>query len=507
MAEKNIIPQHSPYAQQDTVDLVELASILLTHWWKIAIATLLSATLALAVANARYVPTYQASAKLIINNSRVNIGMTQVSINAGDLTASQGLVSIYSEFLDSHLVLDAAGEALAEKGIPGYSYSNLRGRVSTSAVGTTPIVRLTAWDYSPENAIAIVNTLVETLPEQAGRVIEGSSVIAIDPAYSASVRAYSLRRQGAIGAMAGFAFSCGLVLLYYYFLNDLIQRQEWMLDSYPMLPSLGVVPDTTNPADSPYGYGYGYNPAADEDSEKKKKKSSRRSSREYGSSLNFYSVEAYNAIRTNIKFSFHSSGTGRVIGITSATMGDGKTYTSANLAYAMAKDNSKVLLIDGDLRKMTLNQFYHQKPSKGLADVLSGQAEAESSIVQHVSHDHLDVLFAGSLPPNPSELLGSLYMKELLDALRSRYDYILIDLPPIGSVIDAAAVSGYVDGIIVVVRHNHTHRKFIRSTMRQLEQSGARLLGFVYNANVERYSLYGRYYKRYYRAYYKKEQE
>lgn len=507
MTDKPIPAQRQPMPQQGTVDILELASILLIHWWKILIATLLGAIVMLAYANARYVPTYQATAKLIINNSRVNIGMTQVSINAGDLTASQGLVSIYSEFLDSHLVLDAAGDALAEKGYPGYSYKNLKGRVSTAAVGSTPIVKLTAWDYSPECAIAIVNTLVETLPEQAGRVIEGSSVIAIDPAYSASVRDYSLRRQAFIGAGIGCALSAALVLLYYYFLNDLIQRQEWMLDNYPKLPLLGVVPDTSNVTDSPYGYGYGYNPNKNTDSSKSKKKSSRRSHREYGSSLNFYGVEAYNAIRTNIKFSFHGTETGRVIGITSATMGDGKTYTSANLAYAMAKDSARVLLIDGDMRKASMNQFYQKKHTCGLSEVLTGQASAAEAIVPNVTHDKLDVLFAGAIPPNPSELLGSQYMKELLEAERSNYDYIIIDLPPIGSVIDAAAVSGYTDGMILVVRHDHTHRKFIRSTMRQLEQSGTRMLGFVYNGNVERYSLYGRYYKRYYQAYYKKEQQ
>lgn len=507
MTDKPTVPQRSAVPQQEAIDLMELASILLVHWWKILIATLLGAIVMLTYANARYVPTYQATAKLIINNSRVNIGMTQVSINAGDLTASQGLVSIYSEFLDSHLVLDAAGDALTEKGYPGYNYKNLKGRVSTAAVGTTPIVTLTAWDYNPENAIAIVNTLVETLPEQAGRVIEGSSVIAIDPAYSASVRAYSLRRQAFIGAGIGCALSGALVLLYYYFLNDLIQRQEWMLETYPKLPMLGVVPDSGNVGSGHYGYGYGYNPNKEETGRKKKEKSSRRSRKEYGSTLNFYSIEAYNAIRTNIKFCFHEAEAGNIIGITSATMGDGKTYTSANLAYAMAKDNARVLLIDGDMRKATLNQFYQQKPPCGLSEVLTGQAIADEAIVHSVTHDKLDVLFAGAIPPNPSELLGCKYMKELLEAERSNYDYIIIDLPPIGSVIDAAAVSGYTDGMILVVRHDHTHRKFIRSSMRQLEQTGTRMLGFVYNGNVERYSLYGQYYKRYYQAYYKKEQQ
>lgn len=485
----------------DEIDLLELASILLAHWWKIVICTLLGAAVLLAVSNARYVPRYQATAKLFINNSRISIGITQVSVNSGDLSASQALVEIYSEFLNSHLVLDATGDALEEIGYSGYNYYNLVGRISTSARGNTPMLYLTAWDYNPEAAIAIVNKLAETLPSQASNIIEGSSVIAVDPAYNATLIPNSIQKNTLMGAAVGFALSAGLILLYYYFLNDMITQQDWLTNSYAEVPQLGCVPDTVITAHTGYGSYDGYDKETG-----KRKKIKRNEPAQFGEDLSFYGTEAYNAIRTNIKLSFHDKNTGHIIGITSATAGDGKSYTAVNLAYALAKDNARVLLIDGDMRKMTLNSYFQENPEIGLSEVLCKQGAIENAIQKELLHDNLSVLFSGSLAPNPSELLGSQSMQQLLTSLRGQYDYILIDLPPIGSVTDAAAISEYLDGMVLVVRHNHTYKKLIRSTVRQLEMTGVRLLGFVYNANVETGSFYSRYYSHYYyRSYYKKE--
>lgn len=477
---------HRPPAQNEEIDLLELASILLTHWWKIAIVTLLGALILLGYAQSRYVPTYQATAKLYINNTNISIGISKVSVNSGDLSTSAQLVEVYSELINSHLVLDAVGETMEEKGFSGFDYYNLAGRITAKAAGTTQMLNLSAWDTSPERAIAIVNSLVETLPNIAENIIEGSSVIAIDPAYSAKLLASSIRRQTLMGAMVGFAVSAGLILLYYYFLNDLVEKQDWLLTTFPAIPQLGCVPDMLAPERG------GYGKAA-------KKKKHRRGNAELGENLSFFGTEAYNVLRTNVKFSFHGKATGHVIGLTSAVAGDGKTYTALNLAYAMAKDNSRVLLIDGDMRKLTLNHYFPDVPKIGLSEVLCGQASATDVIHNGLLHEHLSILLSGSMPPNPSELLGSESMQQLLSSLKEQYDYVLLDLPPVGSVIDAAAVSEYLDGMIVVVRHDHTHKKSIRSTIRQLELPNVRLLGFVYNANVEHRGLYGKY--RYYYDY------
>lgn len=485
----------------DAIDLVEIAVILLTHWWKLIICTLLGALVMFFYSNSRYTPRYTATAKLYVNNNRISIGVTQVSISTSDLSASQALVNIYQQFIDSHYVLDAIGEALKEKGIEGYDFYTLQGRITTRAADNTQFMRISAWDYSPEAAMAVINTLVETLPVLAENVIEGSSVTVLDPAYSATLLASSVYRDTLMGALVGLALSAGLVLLYYYFLNDLVTDQSWLLDTYPAVPSLGVVPDTGSENGGGYGYGYGYGYATAEskptETDPKERKPKGRREAGVGEKLNFFGREAYNVVRTNVKFSFYGNKTGHVVGVTSSMPGDGKSYTAVNLAYAMAKDNLKVLLVDGDMRKLTMNRFFEKTVPGGLADILCGQSEIFPAIQEGVLHKNLSVLFSGSCPPNPSELLGSEQMQALLEALRGHYDYIVLDLPPVGGVIDAVAVSKFLDGMAMIVRHEHTRKKYVRSTMRQLNQAEVRLLGFVYNANTEKLPMYHKYYGRY----------
>lgn len=499
MQEPTNSARKSPQPGEEAVDILEMASLLLTHWWKIAVCALLGALLMLGYSSNRYVPTYTATAKLYINNTNISIGIAHVSVNSADLSASQTLVGIYREFIDSHLVLDATGSSLADQGYPGYTYENLKSRIITRAAGETQMLYLSAVDPDPEAAIAIINTLVKTLPPLAENIIEGSSVIAIDPAYSATLNPSDVRKSTVMGGAAGFAIAAVLVLLYYYFLNDLLERQDWMTTTFSAVPQLGCVPDTVRGDKSGY-YSY-----YTREKSRKRKRTGKRNA-ETGENLSFYGTEAYNAIRTNIKFCFHNSDSGRVLGFTSPMAGDGKTYTAVNLAYSMAKDNSTVLLIDGDLRKATMSQYFKRPGKVGLSEVLSGQVSPEEAICEGRMHEKLSVMFAGSIPPNPSELLGAESMGKLLQTLREQYDYILLDLPPVGSVIDAAAVAGFLDGMVLIVRHDHSHKKHVRAAVRQLELTGVRLLGYVYNANIERYSLYGRKYSRYYQTYYKGKQ-
>lgn len=483
--------------QEDTIDLIEVALILLTHWWKVIICALLGAILAFLYSNATYQPKYDATAKLYVNNNRVNIGLAQVSISTSDLSAAQQLVETYQQFINSHYVLDSLGEALAEKGIEGYDYYTLAGRITTSAAGSTPFLNISYWDRAPEDAITVINTLVEILPNLAESIIEGSTITALDPAYKATLQRSTTRRNTLMGGMAGGCTAAALILLYFYFLNDVVTSSEWLRTTYGSVPGLGSVPDTNVENSGRYGYAYG---KRGEKSGKKKKKRGKVISA-FGEKLDFFGTEAYNVVRTNVKFSFYGTQRGHIIGITSAMEGDGKSYTSVNLAYSMAKDNCRVLLIDGDMRKLTLNIFFKKTVSGGLSEILCGSQPPAEAIQRNCLHEKLSVLFSGNVPPNPSELLGSEQMRILLERLRDHFDYILIDLPPVSGVIDAVAVSKYLDGMVMVVRHDQTRKKYVRSTIRQLEQAKVRLLGFVYNAEVEKHPLYRKYYKRYYTKY------
>lgn len=198
-----------------------------------------------------------------------------------------------------------------------------------------------------------------------------------------------------------------------------------------------------------------------------------------GTQLDFASREAYKLLRTNVSFAFPDEAGGKVIGICSACPQEGKSTTTINLAYSLAEANNKVLLIDGDMRRPSVCKIVEIDKEPGLSDMLSGKAGVTEAY--GVLQENLSVLVSGHIPPNPSELIGSNKMAALLEEYKKQYDYILIDLPPVLSVSDPVAISKYLSGMIIVVRHDKTGRRDLAETMRQLRYANAKILGFVYN--------------------------
>ena len=207
----------------------------------------------------------------------------------------------------------------------------------------------------------------------------------------------------------------------------------------------------------------------------------------------FVIQEAYRTARTNIIFSLaDSSEKCKVLCITSSNAGEGKTTTSLNLAITFAQTGSKVLLIDADLRKPRIHQYLGVVKSDGLTTVLSKQKEFED-VVYHNLRPGLDCMTSGSIPPNPAELLGSEAMEKLLDKLKLQYDYILIDTPPVTVVTDAVALSGYVSGIMLIVREGFTNYESIDQALSLLNIAKAKLIGFFIN-DIDAMSMnYGSY--------------
>ncbi|KAB3583730.1 CpsD/CapB family tyrosine-protein kinase, partial [Phocaeicola vulgatus] len=164
-------------------------------------------------------------------------------------------------------------------------------------------------------------------------------------------------------------------------------------------------------------------------------------------------AEAYRTLRTNIQFS-NIDGNLQTICVTSSGPGEGKSTTISNLAETFAQAGNRVAIIDCDLRKPRLHRIFKLTNTKGVTTLLSGQSEIEDVI--QVAGSDLTVITSGPIPPNPSELLGSKRMKDLLEVLKKRYDIVLIDAPPVGLVTDAAILSAIVDGIILVVASGKT---------------------------------------------------
>lgn len=211
---------------------------------------------------------------------------------------------------------------------------------------------------------------------------------------------------------------------------------------------------------------------------------------------NFQLEEAYKTLRSNIQFSGSDI---KVIGFTSSQPDEGKSSVSLNLAVSLAELGKKVMFIDGDLRKsVLLGRYRINKPIKGLTHYLSG-LNSLNQVIYSANMDNLHLIFSGQIPPNPSELLNGDIFSDLITDLRKEYDYIIIDTPPLGAVIDAAIIAQKCDGMILVIESNTISYKFAQKVKEQLDKTETKILGAVLNkVDMSDSGYYGKYYDKYY---------
>lgn len=212
---------------------------------------------------------------------------------------------------------------------------------------------------------------------------------------------------------------------------------------------------------------------------------------------NYMVQEAYKILRTNLQFSGADI---KTIVITSCTENEGKSTIALHLAASFAELGKKVLLIDTDMRKSVMAvRDSNAEEVLGLSEYLTRQASLEDCIVQ-TQLKPLHILFAGKFPPNPVELLNTKYFKELIAQMREQYDYIIIDTPPLGVVIDAAVVAALCDGAIIVISDRKIQQTVAKDVVEKIKLSGCRVLGAI--TNNTRYRKFSRYYGGYYSKYY-----
>ncbi len=218
--------------------------------------------------------------------------------------------------------------------------------------------------------------------------------------------------------------------------------------------------------------------------------------------LEFTAVEQYKLLRTNLSFTLPQDEECSIIGVTSAMRGEGKSTTAVNLSYVMAESGKKVLLIDGDMRIPSVAKKMGIENTFGLTDLLRGAGSVQMGTFKSPENNNWYIMPSGALPPNPSELLGSLRMKNVLKTLSENFDCIIIDLPPVNLVSDALAVSKFISGMIVVIREDYTEKKELETCFRQLKLSDVNVLGCVINEDKKGKGSYSKYrYKKYYKYY------
>lgn len=203
-----------------------------------------------------------------------------------------------------------------------------------------------------------------------------------------------------------------------------------------------------------------------------------------GGKLGFAGTEAIKRLRANLITEMSDCNGCRVVGVTSAQPQEGKTTVALNLASSFAELGKRVLIIEADMRRPAIGKVLSLPCAPGLSNVLTDASDI-SAVQKSVGNDFAakyDVLTCGDAAMNPSELLHSESMKKLMTELRSAYDYIIVDFPALGDVIDAAVLAPQLDGMLVVTREGACCRDTLAECVEQLKLSGAKILGFVVNA-------------------------
>ena len=193
---------------------------------------------------------------------------------------------------------------------------------------------------------------------------------------------------------------------------------------------------------------------------------------------NFYTQEAYKTLRTNLLFCGRDV---QIIAVTSHWENEGKTTVALNLAKSLTELGKRVLVIDADMRKSVMAARHTKaKNPAGLSEILTGIVKLSDGLYT-TQYENLHMIFSGKYPPNPVELLGGKYFPMLLEETRKVYDYVIVDTPPLGQVIDAAVLAPFCDGTLLVMESHLIRQKYAKSLINQLNKSGSKILGVVRN--------------------------
>lgn len=478
------------------VGIEQIFHAVLTKGWIVGIASVLCAAVTFAVTLFCITPKYESTAKFYVNNSSISVGSTSISLSSGDLTAARNLVDSYIVILQTRETLkdvsDYAGVNL--------NYSELEKMITAEAVDNTEIFEVTVTSEDPYEAEAIANAIAYILPKRITSIVEGTSAKVVEAAVvSSKPSSPSYVKNTALGFLVGMVLSVGSIVLWMVF--DTTIRVEEDITQCCKYPLLATVPDMNAKSKESAYYG------KDRIRNKKGKYANATPGGIgiMGPNISFAASEAYKLLRTKLQFSFTDENNSRIIGVSSALSGEGKSLTSVNLAYTLSQLGRKVLLVDCDMRRPTLAEKLEIQKKPGLSSYLTRQCHL-SELLQPcgIKDDEkaFYVITAGENPPNPIELLSSERMKMSLKAMRETFDYVILDLPPVGEVSDALTVAKETDGMLLVTRQNVCNRYAFASAVQEFEFMNAKILGIVFNGTNESGSKYSRgYYKAYQKNY------
>lgn len=429
-----------------------------------------------------YTPTYTANASMYVYITSEN--SSSVSNN---LASSLKYVHTLAIIIKSDTILDRVIDRLDLE----LTADQLRRGLLVESVNETEVLSISFTSSDALLSQSIVNAITEESPAEIERIIESASAKVVDNAkLPAGANPSNTFMKTLIGAVVAFALSC-ITFIAVFVLDTRIGTEE-ELSEQTSIPVFGSVPASE-----------------DNDAKKKKKSLPFLNSKKLAEKLqtqthnpntilntssSFILKESYNTIRTNMLFTTQDD-TCPVIAITGATADVGKSTVCLNIAIAFSQLGKKVLLVDADLRNPTLHKLLDMHNGSGMSELLAGISK--ECVPSDTGIPNLSILTAGAVPPNPTELLFSQRFTKLMNLLKSHFDYIFIDTPPVNIVTDATMLAERISGYIFVARSMQSTTSQIEFAIKAIQQVNGKICGFVLNgvdAKVETYkSKYGRY--------------
>lgn len=430
------------------MNLQDFIKLLRIRWITI-IVTALATLLGAIVFSLMTTPLYEASTRLFVSTAS---GSTLSETYQGN-RFSQERVASYTQLITGQTI---AQRVIDKLGL-SMSAAALQERVTAGSKPNTVLIDVSVLDASPVKARDIANSLSDEFvamvreletPED-GSTPDSRVVVEQRASIPSSPVVPKTARNLALGLGLGLIFGVAFALLRDLMDNTVKDRVD--LESITHTGLVGSIPL---------------------DKERRQ-----RAAIAFDSD-NTSIAEAFRKLRTNLQF-LSVDNPPRVIVVTSSMPSEGKSTTAINTALALAEANNSVVLVDGDMRRPTLAKYLDLIGQVGFSTVLSGRADLDEAL-QKTRFPGLTVLTSGTIPPNPSELLGSQSARKLLAELRSRFDYVVVDSTPLLAVTDAAILAAGADGVLIMARHGHTKREQLSQAVGSLESVGAPLLGAVF---------------------------
>ena len=411
---------------------------------------------------------YKATTKVVLAQAVVNDEKSkkveETGITLNDININQKLVQTYSEIAKSDEVLQKSIDKLGLETTP----ADLSKRVSVTDVTDTVIIKISVEDEDPEKSAEISNRIAKEFTRSVKDTFGLSNATILDPAKTPTAPSNdTLARDVVIAAFIAVFGVIAIAFIIYYFDNSIKYSDD--LENKINMPVIGKIVKS--------------------DVDKKQ-------------TQNVIAVEAYpksavaesvKSLRTNLQFA-NVDKNFKTILVTSSVPSEGKTFTASNLATSFAQNGKKTLIVDCDLRKGRLHQVFNVLNTLGLSNLLIDDITKYKKYIQKTKIANLSVITRGAYPPNPSELLGSEKNRELIEILKEKFDIIIFDGAPCGSVTDSVIMSTLADEVLIVARDSKTTFPLLQATKEMLDKVNAPVAGTVMNAVSRKSARYYGYY-------------